>query len=557
LAKGVALEDVTFTIEAGRSVALVGPAGSGKTAVLRLIVGLIRPDAGTISVFGHETVSDRASLQAVTGYVPQRLGLSLDLTVLEHLRLHGDLRNVAVEARRERIDRLLRSTGLDRHRSCRAGSLAHGDRQKLALACALLGKPRLLILDEPAAELDPASHRELLRIARALPAEGTTVMWATSSLEEAEQFDQAVILVDGRVVADGAPAALCASLGGRARAIRAVGPARRTLASRLGSIPSICDVRIEPDRVRFLLEAPQADAEENSLADLGPSETVAPRLEDLLLAGHHGDRRPREALPSSGCPVAAGGPAIVAARLSRRFGITEAVSGVDLVVNGGELFGIVGAPRVGKTTLLRMICGLLRPSEGTVNVAGCDLRAAPDSARRRIGYMSQQFSLYGELSAVQNLRFFARAYGVGRRRCTEQIARRLNEFDLMQVADARAGELPPGLQQRLSLAVSVVHEPEIVILDEPTAGLDPLTRRAIWRRIEALTASGLTVVVASRSIADAAPCDRLLRLDRGRALASGRPDEVVACIAGERTESRATEAAMDPRDVDRVPGEAA
>lgn len=523
----VSLDGVDATIAAGRWIGLLGPGGAGKTTLLRLLAGLLRPDAGRVTIFGHDTVRETAAVQAIIGYLPQRPGLHLTLTVMENLELHADLRNVTGDARRTRIGELLQLTDLAGSGASRASALAAGERWRLGLACALIGMPRLVLLDEPSATLDPPSHRRLLAIIGSLTARGMTVLLSTARFDQAQHCPEVILLNEGRIIASGSPMQIGAHLAGRVFFIPAIGAARRRIADQLWREPGIADVQVRGASVRFLTARPESDAGLHRFAAIGAAQAAAPRLEDrfLDLAG------PSAPAPPTPRTSAAIGLAVEARGLGRRFGGTTVVDDVSFAVAPGNVFGLFGPSGAGKTTILRMLSGLLSPTIGAAACAGSDLRTAPQAARARLGYMGQKFSLYGELSVAQNLRFFAAAYKVERRRRGERVDKVLAEFGLEPHADTGSESLPPGLKQRLALAATLVHEPEVLLLDEPTAGVDPLTARDIWRRIDALAAGGIAIVVASRFLDEAEYCDRLLLLHRGRSIAAGRPDEIMATFA--------------------------
>ena len=534
--KRVALDGVTATIASGRLIGVVGPNEAGKTTLLRLLAGLLAPDAGTVTVAGHDVLRGRQAVQAAVGYVPRHLGLHDDLTVAENLALHADLRDVTGAVRRERIGGLLRAAGLDGAADRRARTLSRGMERKLALACALVGAPPLLLLDEPSFGLDPVSCRALFAMARAAAAQGAAVVWSTAYLDDAERCDEVLLLHEGRLLAQGAPANVAARLAGRMRAIdaRVVPGGRHAIAERLRNTPGVVDVQVQGGLVRFVTDTPEREVGSEATAGAGTPHAVPPQFEEAVVTLLREQDSTKQVPPPASSPIRsppASGPALDVRQLGVRRGGLDVMDGVDFTVARGEIFGLIGPNGAGKTTILRMLCGLLRPTRGEVAVAGLDPWTERSAACARFGYVSRKFSLYDDLTVIENLRFFAAACKVGRRRRAERVRQLIADFDLEPHARSRAADLPSRLKQRLALAVALIHEPEILLLDEPTLNVDPLARRELLRRIGALAAGGVAVVVASQRMEDAECCDRLLLLHGGRAIATGTPNELKAAAA--------------------------
>jgi len=533
----VALDGLSATIRPGMITGLVGPDGAGKTTLLRLIAGLLRPTVGRITVLGHDMASDAASTHAAIGYMPQRFGLYEELSVVENLDLFADLHAMTSALRTERVLRLLRFTGLGPFKERLAGQLSGGMKQKLGLACALLSRPRLLLLDEPSVGVDPSSRRELWAIVSAMleegGADGMAVVWATAYLDEAARCGEVLLLHEGRLLAQGPPSAFVASLAGRVFRLSVPTGERRAVARRAAANPAVLDVVVTGDALRVVLREGRAipTAQELGGETLDP---VPPRFEDGFIARLAPP--PRLSSPSPRGRGAGGGGAasqqnaITVSDLVRRFGTFTAVDHVSFTVRRGEIFGLLGPNGAGKSTIFRMLCGLLRPSSGEAHVAGADLLRAPAEARARIGYMAQRFSLYAELSVLENLRFFARVYGLGRAAQASAIDAALSSFDLRGTAASVAGELPLGMKQRLALAAALLHAPGILFLDEPTSGVDPLTRREFWARIGTLADSGVTILVTSHFMDEAEYCDRLGIVNQGRLAAVGTPADLRARV---------------------------
>ncbi|MBL8837622.1 MAG: ABC transporter ATP-binding protein [Alphaproteobacteria bacterium] len=520
LARGrttTALDGLSARILPGRITGIVGPDGAGKTTLMRLIAGLLLPDAGSIRVLGRDAVAEAEAIQAEIGYMPQRFGLYEELSAAENLALYADLHRIDAAARAQRFAELLRFTGLAPFQDRRAGKLSGGMKQKLGLACALLARPRLLLLDEPSVGVDPVSRRELWRIVENLVGEGITVLWSTAYLDEAERCAEVLLIDGGTLLAAGRPAEFAARMDGRSYAVAVPESGRRALQRRLARDPAVVDAQIQGAAVRIVLA-------EGAPAPAG-AVRVAPRLEDAFVARlAHVRARGESARPTLAARAAADGPAIETRALVRDFGSFRAVDGISFSVARGEVFGLLGPNGAGKSTTFKMLCGLLPPSSGTARVAGVDLGHAPARARERLGYMAQRFSLYGDLSVRENLEFFGGACNLRGARLGARIDWVLDGFGLRAVAAALSGELPLGYKQRLALGCALIHEPEILFLDEPTSGVDPLSRREFWSQIGLLADHGVTVLVTSHFMEEAEYCDRLCLIYRGRTIAMGTPD---------------------------------
>jgi ABC-2 type transport system ATP-binding protein len=531
-----ALNDISFSLCNGHITGIVGPDGAGKTTLMRILAGLLEASSGTVSVFGQEisgpASSDTlAAIQERLGYMPQKFGLYQDLTVQENLDLFADLRGVTAEEKAKRSPELLQMTGLSPFLSRLAGKLSGGMKQKLGLACSLIKSPELLLLDEPTVGVDPVSRRDLWKIVSALVREKRIcVAISTTYLDEAERCDRVLLLHEGSALAEGSPADFHERVRGKTFVLRADGIRPRDLQARVLAIPDVVDATIRSGRVRAVVSHSSAEMfeqlrPESAGIDVRP---VEPRFEDAFLsllpaAPHHAARRVSQ---TAFVADADNGPAVAVENLSKRFGDFVAVDRLSFQVARGEIFGLLGPNGAGKSTTFRMLCGLQKPTDGRLQVAGRDLRRFGARARNRLGYMAQQFSLYGALSVTENLRFFGTIYGLNAGRLRERIDRALDEFGLRQRRDEISSELPAGYKQRLAMAAALLHEPEILFLDEPTSGVDPLARREFWLRINAVARSGVTVVVTTHFMEEAEFCDRLLIIVQGKALAIGTPEEI-------------------------------
>jgi ABC-2 type transport system ATP-binding protein len=532
----VALDGISFEIRHGGLAALVGPDGAGKTTLIRLIAGLMPADAGALTVMGIDVASDPQGVQDTIAYMPQRFGLYEDLSVQENLDLYASLHGIADDERARRYPELLQMTGLAPFTRRLAGHLSGGMKQKLGLACTLIGSPTLLLLDEPTVGVDPLSRRELWEIiARLVRERDLTVLLSTSYLDEAERCDEVFVLREGKLLASGPPSEVTAMAAGRTfEAEPLPNEPARNLQARLLDDPAIVDAVPEAGRVHLVSAAAEPDREPAAAAASLNGVTVVPvqaRFEDgfmVLLRQQSGSRSKPPAAAPIEQPVPAGGDETIIQvhDLVRKFGAFTAVDRISFNVRRGEIFGLLGPNGAGKTTTFRMLCGLLSATAGTLRVAGFDLRTARASARQRIGYVAQKFSLYGQLSVAENLDFFASAYGLRGSRKRDRIAWALTQFELEPLMHLDSGQLPGGYKQRLAMAAALLHEPEILFLDEPTSGADPLARREFWQRITLLAEQEVTVVVTTHFMEEAEYCDRVAILDAGRMLAEGTPASV-------------------------------
>jgi len=525
-----ALDGVSLDAPRGMLTALVGPDGAGKTTLIRLAAGLLRADSGELLVLGIDAAKNPQQIQDRISYMPQRFGLYEDLTVAENIDLYADLHGVTPEARAERYPRLMEMTNLARFKDRLAGKLSGGMKQKLGLACTLVRSPELLLLDEPTVGVDPLSRRELWEIVRQLvESQGLTVLLSTAYLDEAERCGHVIVLHQGKVLAQGQPGDITAIARGRVFVAElAAGQSARSVQSRLLDEPDVIDAVPDGGRVRIVRAGPGAVGAAEVLNGARIS-AATPRFEDgfMSLLRRVADQEHASAI-SLDRPLAASESEVVVHvhNLARKFGAFTAVDHISFEVHRGAIFGLLGPNGAGKTTTFRMLCGLLPASDGELRVAGADVRHARADARAHLGYVAQKFSLYGALTVAENLDFFASAYGLRGPRKSARIAWAIDQFELGPHAAEPSGQLPGGFKQRLAMAAALLHEPEILFLDEPTSGADPLARRAFWRRITALAEQGVTIIVTTHFMQEAEYCDRIAIMDAGRVLAEGRPGEI-------------------------------
>lgn len=532
-----ALDNIDAIIPKGQIVGLVGPDGAGKTTLIRLIAGLLRPTQGEILVAGFDTIKDANNISPIIGYMPQKFGLYEDLTVLQNLDLYADLKGVVGEERKREFEKLLAFTALQSFTDRLAGALSGGMKQKLGLACALLHTPLLLLLDEPSVGVDPISRRELWKMVHDLIKEGLSVVWSTAYLDEAERCDSVLLLNEGKLLYDGPASELTKRVKGRTFMLTDIRGSRRSVLEKVLNQKNVIDGVMQGNDVRVVVKeakTPPFDIEElegGSSIRLVPT---PPRFEDafidILGGGPGGKSVLAEIIPR----VTVKEELIIHAEgLTKKFGSFTAADQITFSVRSGEIFGLLGPNGAGKSTTFKMLCGLLKPTSGDAYVMGLDLQKAPGEARQHIGYMAQKFSLYGDLSAGQNLEFFSGIYNLRGRKRDEIIKRMVEIFNLQSYLDTTSSTLPLGFKQRLALSCAVMHYPMVLFLDEPTSGVDPITRREFWTHINGLVEKGVTVMVTTHFMEEAEYCDRIALVYKSRVIHMGTPDELKASAKSE------------------------
>jgi len=518
-----ALQDINATIPKGEIVGLVGPDGSGKTTLIRLIAGLLKPTAGTITVEGYDTIKDAENIHYLTGYMPQKFGLYEDLTVMQNLNLYADLRGVVGEERKATMERLLKFTGLEPFTERLAKNLSGGMKQKLGLACALIKKPTLLLLDEPSVGVDPISRRELWKMVHELLEQGVSIVWSTAYLDEAERCHTVILINEGKLLYHGNPKTLTDRVAGRVFKVTHIEGSRRQLLAYVLQQKNVIDGTIQAQDLRLVLKEATLPVDLNGFK--GTVEPTPPRFEDAFLdiLGGIPERESELAKMAPRAPETTE-KVVVADNLTKKFGAFTAADHISFEVPRGEIFGLLGPNGAGKSTIFKMLCGLLTPTEGRAAVNGVDLQKAPGVARSHIGYMAQKFSLYGTLSSKQNLDFFSGIYNLKNGPREAAIKEMVEVFSLQPYLNMTSDSLPLGFKQRLALACSTMHHPEVLFLDEPTSGVDPLTRREFWTHINGLVEKGVTVMVTTHFMDEAEYCDRIALIYRGRVIHIGTPD---------------------------------
>jgi len=535
-----ALRDVSLNALRGQVTGLVGADGAGKTTLIRTAAGLIVPTAGSVTVLGFDSVVHTIEIQSRVGYMPQKFGLYQDLTVKENMDLYADLQGVPRSERKDRYRRLLRMTSLGPYTRRMAGALSGGMKQKLGLACSLIKSPQMLLLDEPTVGVDPVSRRELWKIVYELvKRDGIGVLLSTAYLDEAERCDHVVVLHEGEKLAQGTPEEFKERVGKRVVLVDpAPGIKPRRIHTHLVGREHIVDATIRSGRVRVVTDGSGTKAVADALPEEWPAtiKNTPSTFEDAFMTLiPHRDRRSQinTAEIPSGKAIPDEEVVVRTRDLQKSFGNFEAVKKLTFEVRRGEIFGLLGPNGAGKSTTFRMLCGLLKVSAGQISVAGHNIRHSPSRARSHLGYMAQQFSLYGQLSVQENLRFFGKAYGFSGNRLRLRMEWAFSEFGLEKWRNKAAGQLPGGYKQRLAMAASLLHQPDILFLDEPTSGVDPLARREFWLRINGFAEQGMTVVVTTHFMEEAEYCDRILIMSQGENLAMGTPSEIRALARSE------------------------
>lgn len=519
----IAINNISFSIEEGKVVGLVGPDGAGKTTLMRLLVGLLDSTSGDIISVGFNPSTQRNNLNKVIGYMPQKFGLYEDLTVEENLNLYADLKELSLKEREEKFKTLLEFTSLSSFTKRLAGRLSGGMKQKLGLACALLGEPKFLVLDEPGVGVDPISRRDLMKMVRNLNKNGNmTILWSTSYLDEAESFDEVILLNEGKILYNGIPSNLTKTMEGDVFHIDGVNINNRTLLRKiLQSKEKIIDVVIEAQTLRLVTKDEKI---KNKFKDnLKP---IKPRFEDAVINILGGIPLGESKLSKTTNIKTNIDYVIEADNLTKVFGNFTAAKNITFKIKKGEIFGLLGPNGAGKSTSFRMMCGLSKPTSGNAYVMGINMRDNPVEARSQLGYMAQKFSLVSSLSVRQNLSFFSGIYGLQGKEQLKKIDEISKIFDFEKYIDSRSGDLPLGFKQRLSLACAIMHNPPILFLDEPTSGVDPITRRDFWNHINSMVEQGVTVMVTTHFMDEAEYCDRIALIYKGQAIKMGTPSEI-------------------------------
>jgi ABC-2 type transport system ATP-binding protein len=535
--KQKALNNISFDIKPNKITGIVGPDGAGKTTLLRILSGLLTYEAKNIEILDLDLQTNIQTIQEQIGYMPQKFGLYEDLSVEENLRLFADLQSIPLDNLQNRIDELLHFTSLFKFKNFLAKNLSGGMKQKLGLASALIKKPKLLLLDEPGVGVDPISRKELWSMVENLTKENVTVLWSTAYLDEAELCDEVLLLNEGDILFFGNPDIL--KDGMKDRVFDIVGDIkdkRETLQLALG-YEYIKDALILGNSIKVICDESLKLPE---LKDIKASNCVykkaIPTFEDgfmnILKANFDGISKLAEQIKFIETTEE---NVIEVKNLTKKFGSFTATDDISFKIKKGQIFGLLGPNGAGKSTTFKMLCGLLKPSSGEASVLGYNFMNSSLKARWRIGYMSQKFSLYADISVFENLKFYAGIYGLKHEKKKEKITDMLDIFDLQRFKNAQAKDLPLGYKQRLALACAVMHDPAVLFLDEPTSGVDPITRREFWNHIYAMVQKGMTIMVTTHFMQEAEYCDKIALIYKGKAIAIDSPHELILKISPNAT----------------------
>lgn len=440
----VALDDCSFSVPKGALYGLIGPDGTGKTTMFRILATLLLPDSGTATIDGYDTVNDMRAIRRRLGYMPGRFSLYQDLTVEENLRFFATLFGTTIEEGYDDIKDIYGQ--IERFKDRRAGALSGGMKQKLALSCALIHRPSVLLLDEPTTGVDPVSRIDFWDMLGTLKRRGITMLVSTPYEDEIKKCDEIILT----------------------------------------------------------------------------SPTTTPAPDFITTASAYIKEQETEAATKEATDV----NVISVNHLIKAFGSFRAVDDISFTVRRGEIFGFLGANGAGKTTAMRILSGLSRPTSGTAIVGGYDVRTQYEEIKRHIGYMSQKFSLYEDMTVRENIRLFGGIYGMRDQAIRRKTDELLDKLDIAQYADRLVASLPLGFKQKLAFSVSIFHSPEVVFLDEPTGGVDGTTRRQFWQLIYQAAAKGITIFVTTHYMDEAEYCNRISIMVDGKIRALGTPDEL-------------------------------
>jgi ABC-2 type transport system ATP-binding protein len=540
-----AVRGISFEVQRGEIFGLIGADGAGKTTTFQILAGVMEATGGSAEIFGRAARNARSR----TGYLTQTFSLYPDLSVRENIRYIGELRHVPPAEIDERGGRYLKMFDMDRFSARLAAQLSGGMKQKLALVCALVSEPDILLLDEPTTGVDPVSRREFWDTLAHLAGQGLTVLVATPYLDEAERCHRIAMIHLGEIQQIGTPDEFRESLHAKRIELRSpeLRKALRVVEKQLGHDADIFDVQRFGDRLDLLSRSPEAEMKkmDRLMRDAGIA-VDGMRIDDPTLENTFVAKLQSLSQDIKDTPFPArrdhrgqrGQIAIGADHISKRFGSFTAVHDVSLQVRYGEIYGLLGANGAGKTTTIKMLCGLLEASSGKMQLAGGTGAFRATEIRQQIGYMSQKFSLYDDLSIVENLDFFGGVYGVPAEELREKESWVFGFSGLEGKEQLITGSLPGGWKQRVAFGSAIMHEPGIVFLDEPTSGVDPLARRAFWKMINHLADAGTAVLVTTHYLEEAEQCNRLGLMVAGELLVEGTPSEIKAQQHGHLLEFR-------------------
>jgi len=530
-----AVAGINLDIYQGEIFGLIGPDGAGKTTTFQILSGIMAQKGGTVEVLSSQPRDVRLQM----GYLTQRFSLYQDMSILENLRYTAGLHEVSDAAFKTRSEYYLELLDLAQFKERLAGRLSGGMKQKLALCCVLIHQPKILLLDEPTTGVDPVSRREFWDIlAQLAVSEGITTVLATPYLDEAERCSRIALMYEGKIQQCDTPAKVKASLGVQRLEvylpIAQLDQAADILKNNVDLQDTVSDVQRFGDRLDVLTNQPQETTKrilgifEQKQIQVEHFAIDTPTLENTFVArlrelkGENSTGNYPRIFQTEKSP----GTAIGAEHLNKVFGNFRAVKDINLDIKYGEVFGLLGANGAGKTTTIKMLCGLLSASSGLVSLAGETSQLRSAEVRQKLGYMSQKFTLYDDLTIGQNLEFYCGVYGIPRRHRRAKKNWVLQMSDLEGEEDKLTSDLPGGWKQRVAFGAAVMHEPKVVFLDEPTSGVDPLARREFWRWINQFASEGMAVLVTTHYLEEAEQCHRLGFMVAGELVVQGTPRQV-------------------------------
>lgn len=542
-----ALIDLDLTVRKGERVALIGPDGAGKTTFFRLVEKLLNPTSGQILLFDKDLKDQSDEIKDKIAYMPQKFGLYEDLTIIENLNLFADLKGIPKNERKAVYDELLQMTALAPFINRPAGKLSGGMKQKLGIACSLVSNPELLILDEPTAGVDPLSRKELWDVlSKVAKVRNTSVLISTGYMDEAARCDRIYILNEGKVLSTGTLSELTSPYQNQVFYLPCAEKDTRKLLEKVADSPDVIDAIPRGNGVKavFKKELSKQDIKEKfNILDIRP---LAPVLEDAFIATlkkaneHTAGHESFGTIDLKDLTIVKPDPSeilICVEDLVKKFGNFTAVDQTSFQVSRGEIFGLLGPNGAGKTTTFKMLCGLIPATSGKISVAGYNLRTARAEARKNIGYVAQFFSLYPTFTIKENLTFFGGAYGLDGSFLDSRVNEIAEQFELSSMMNVDSNKLNEGFKKRLSMAAALIHDPEILFLDEPTSSIDPLARRAFWKTINKLADIGKTIIITTHFMEEAEYCTKMAIQAAGRMLALGSPAEIKKIAGLNNTDS--------------------
>jgi len=530
-----ALDNINASFSKGKIIGLIGPDGAGKTTLIRIMTGLLTPTFGNVKILENDTLKDANKIYNLISYMPQKFGLYEDLTVQQNLELYANLFSLNADEKKKQFEKLLHFTNLSQFTLRLAGKLSGGMKQKLGLACTLLRKPDLLLLDEPSVGVDPISRKELWSMVSELLKENISVIWSTSYLDEAEKCSEVLVLNEGKMLYLGPPKDLTIKLQKRTFNITDISEDRREVQQKAFKKKDVIYSVIQGSSVRLVL---QPDVKNFDIKDLNAGQNaklneIKPKFEDAFMDLLKDKITKKDSPLSTMFPEIerSSKPTIEVKNLVKKFKDFTAVNNISFSVNNGKIFGLLGPNGAGKSTTFKMLCGLLKPTDGEAFISGLSLKKFQSKARAKLGYMAQKFSLYENLTVRQNLNFFSGIYPIDEDKKKPLIEKIIEIFSLNAYVNTKTVSLPLGYKQRLALSCAIMHKPQILFLDEPTSGVDPLTRREFWSHINSMVKKGVSIIITTHFMDEAEYCDTIALINKGTIIKIGSPDELKALVA--------------------------